>query len=158
MALSSVTGLGMYAVVVEYNTSRKVAAASAQTQTSSSSSSPVEDPVVCYLPRTYQEQQLQMYWSARPLTALKRWGQIAYELAPVMALWVYEFALFPNVGGKMTTTIYNHDNNDDKVLLQLLQDKNKTAKQAQWAARLRDALTNLGLGLYIMQTKQWGFW
>lgn len=75
------------------------------------------------LPRDYDADALSAYWKQRPISLVRRFGQIAYELTPIAASYVYHFCLLP------TPTSAEEDT------LQLQHDL---------ASKLRHALTNLG--------------
>lgn len=73
------------------------------------------------LPRAYDADGLNNYWSIRPVSTAKRFGKIMYELVPLAGAYIKDFKL-------QTPT-----------------DKETTeAKQMALAERLREALTNLG--------------
>jgi len=72
------------------------------------------------LPRSYEWDTINSYWSTRPIATIKRFGHIAYELSPLAAGYVKDFVL-------RTPTAAERD-----------------ALQIKHAAHLREALTNLG--------------
>ena len=73
------------------------------------------------LPRNYDREAIDRYWTSRPVTTISRFALILYELGPVAAYYVKDFVMF-----KPRTR-------EEAIALQI-----------QHASSLREALTNLG--------------
>ena len=82
---------------------------------------------VTTLPRSYDWEIINSYWSSRPITSLMRFVQIAYELSPVVSRYIKDFVLFSPT--PPTNVVV-----DDTI----------TKLQIYHASQLRDSLTNLG--------------
>ena len=83
----------------------------------------VTEPV--RLPRTYNAEDIQRYWQARPLSVARRVGQIITEITPLGLAYFRDFKL--------------HD-----MISQMDDSRNDELLQHAHAANLRDVLTRLG--------------
>ena len=83
----------------------------------------VTEPV--RLPRTYNAEDIQRYWQARPLSVARRVGQIITEMTPLVLAYFRDFKL--------------HD-----MISQMDDSRNDELLQHAHAANLRDVLTRLG--------------
>lgn len=80
---------------------------------------------IAALPRVYDWQALQEYWNHRPLSTAQRFGQIAYHLLPCAWAYIRDFHLSASSSSSSTRT-------------------RSEQLQQEHAARLREALTQLG--------------
>lgn len=81
------------------------------------------------LPRSYDRDQIRWYWLQRPISVLKRFGEIAMELGPVVANYYIQEKVFTPSPSSLDCTIGSLE---EQLRLQ------------HHAEQLLEALTNLG--------------
>ncbi len=81
------------------------------------------------LPRSYDREQIRSYWLQRPVSVVKRIGQIVIELAPVISKYYVQEKL-----------LVNAPLSEDETM-ERLEEKERLQYHAE---QLREALTNLG--------------
>ena len=122
------TSLLGYATVVEYN------AEWLEQQYLKDPSNNANDHGIT-LPRSYDWNIINAYWSSRPITSLMRFVHITYELSPVVGRYIKDFVIFNPPTTAATTNVDVNVVDEDDYLSKL---------QIYHASKLCDSLMNLG--------------
>jgi hypothetical protein len=92
------------------------------------------------LPRLYDKQAIDTYWSARPVTAALRSLEMAYELGPRLMAGLWEFGIVP----LLLASPEDSQEENDFFLQSQKQQLQYEQQLRQHARKFCEALTNLG--------------
>jgi hypothetical protein len=90
------------------------------------------------LPRTYDRQKIRQYWLHRPVSVVKRLGEIVMELGPVGAQYYLQETIFPSATAATATATNSLEEQQQQ------QQQQQQGRLQYHAEQLREALTNLG--------------